>query len=720
LAALSCFDARPGHAAICWLEINGTSGSGKSSLMQAGLLPLIDQGWLWPRTGVAHWQRIGPMLPGARPLEMLAESLARAFDEARMADLIDERARGDDRLRFWLRERKADDTAFLLAIDQFEELLTFAEAEERRRFDRLLAAALADPDCPLFVLSTVRADFLDRFGEDMPEVTRVLNRVGKRWTLAPIGEAGLREVIDGPARLAGLDVDEVREAIIDQARDEPGALPLVENALDWLWQQREKGRLSGRLFTAQGGLAGLLSRSADDMLDGLGPQRSRALELLFRLVKVDLEGVRHARQRIGRDDALAIAGGGAAGLAVVNRLSGQRRPDGGRQAGPLRLITVGDNGAVNLIHETLIRSKGLDAAGKPQPYWPTLWAYIEKNKERAARRERLQLMAREWRDRKGLTRMLGLAGWSSLFRFRGLAAEGSLEQRYLRWSRARAAVEAVALAAMLIVISESVVWTVDRGAPFSAVGERWAYRLGLARPPVPNLVEIPAGFFQMGSDKYDSPVHPVTFAHSFSLAATEITFREWDACVADGGCDYRPADLGRGRATQPVINVSWQDAQVYTGWLSRRMGKVCRLPSEAEWEYAARAGTTTKYALPAPGGSDDIKGKNLANCADCGSEWDGKQTAPVGSFKANAWGLRDMHGNVFKWVEDCWHQNYKGAPHDGRAWREEGGGDCSTRVVRGGSWNEYQGVARSAYRDRSSPNNRGSGIGFRMVCVAHL
>jgi hypothetical protein len=422
LAALSCFDTRPGHTATRWLEINGTSGSGKSSLMQAGLLPLIGQGWLWPRTGVARWHPIGPMLPGVRPVEMLAESLARAFDGVQMADLVDKLKRGDDhRLRFWLRERKADDTAFLLAIDQFEELLTFAEAEERRRFDRLLAAALADPDCPLFVLSTVRADFLDRFGEDMPELTRILNHAGKRWTLAPIGEAGLREVIDGPALLAGLDVDEVREAIIDQARDEPGALPLVENALDWLWQRREKGRLSGRLFTAQGGLAGLLSRSADDLLDGLGPQRSRALELLFRLVKVDPEGVRHARQRIARDEAVAIAGGGAAGLAVVNRLSGQRRPDGGRQAGPLRLITIGDNGAVNLIHETLIRSKGVDAAGKPQPYWSTLWGYIEKNKERAARRERLQLMAREWRDRKGLARMLGLAGWSSLLGFRGLA-----------------------------------------------------------------------------------------------------------------------------------------------------------------------------------------------------------------------------------------------------------------------------------------------------------
>jgi formylglycine-generating enzyme required for sulfatase activity len=498
----------------------------------------------------------------------------------------------------------------------------------------------------------------------------------------------LREVIDGPARLAGLDVDEVREAMLAEARGEPGALPLVENALDWLWQRRENSWLSGRLFTEQGGLAGLLSRSADDLLDGLGPQqRERALELLFRLVKVDPEGVRHARQRIGRDEAVAIAGGGEAGLAVVNRLSGQRQPDGGRQGGPVRLITVGDNGAVNLIHETLIRSKGLDAAGKPQPYWPALWAHIEKNKERAARRERLELMAREWRGRKGLARMLGLAGWSSLFGFHGLAAAGSLEQRYLRWSRARAAIEAVALAAMMAVISESVVWALDRGAPFAAVGERWAYRLGLARPPLSSLVEISAGFFQMGSDKDDSSklMHRVTFAKPFSLAATEITFREWDACVADGGCDYRPPDQGWGRDTRPVINVSWQDAQVYTGWLSRRMGKVCRLPSEAEWEYAARAGTATEYALPAPNGSDDIKGKNLANCADCGSEWGGKQTAPVGRFPANAWGLRDMHGNVSKWVEDCWHSSYEGAPDDGRAWRDEGGwrlfGPCAARRV---------------------------------------
>ena len=146
----------------------------------------------------------------------------------------DERA-----LAEWLRGRKPDDTAFLLAIDQFEELFTFADPAERGRFDRLLAAALEDADCPLFVISTVRADFLDRF-EELPRLVAVRNRAGKPWTLPPISADGLREVIAGPARLAGLDVSEVQEAMVAEAQDEPGALPLVENALQWLWEQRTR------------------------------------------------------------------------------------------------------------------------------------------------------------------------------------------------------------------------------------------------------------------------------------------------------------------------------------------------------------------------------------------------------------------------------------------------------------------------------------------------
>jgi len=210
LDALACFDTRPGRPTVRWLEINGNSGSGKSSLINAGLLPLVEQGWLWPRTGFEHWQRIGPLMPGQHPMGMLAESLSRFSrhvlnEPLEMADVRRVLEADDRGLADWLRGRKrSDDTAFLLALDQFGELFTFADPDERKRFDRLLAAALADADCPLFLISTVRADFLDRF-EDLPRLVHQRNRLGKAWTLPPIGEDALREVIAGPARLAGLE-----------------------------------------------------------------------------------------------------------------------------------------------------------------------------------------------------------------------------------------------------------------------------------------------------------------------------------------------------------------------------------------------------------------------------------------------------------------------------------------------------------------------------------
>jgi hypothetical protein len=292
----------------------------------------------------------------------------------------------------------------------------------------------------------VRADFLDRFADDLPRMAKASNQRGKSWRLPPIGADALREIIGGPARLAGLDATEVQEAMVAEARDEPGALPLVENALHWLWEQREGNRLRGESFTAHGGLAGILNRNANALLDGLrtDKERGRALELLFRLVNVDPEGRRHTRRRIHFVEAVAVPGGRARGRALVYRLAGERARDGGQAQRPLRLITVTEETAaadgvegdspqangrwVNLIHETLIRSKGLDEKGKPQPYWPTLWNYIENNKVRAARRERLRLQAREWRDRRRLGRVFGLAGWAGLIGFRGLAAPKSLER----------------------------------------------------------------------------------------------------------------------------------------------------------------------------------------------------------------------------------------------------------------------------------------------------
>ena len=230
----------------------------------------------------------------------------------------------------------------------------------------------------------------------------------------------------------------------------------------------------------------------------------------------------------------------------------------------------------------------------------------------------------------------------------------------------------------------------------------------------PEMVVVPAGAFVMGSPEdekgrfeSEGPQHGVTIAEPFAVGKTEVTFAEWDACVADGGCDgYRPKDKW-GRGSQPVIYVSWQDTRSYVKWLSDKTEKNYRLLSEAEWEYAARAGTTTRYWW-----GDDI-GRNNANCRGCGSEWDNSQTAPVGKFPANAFGLHEVHGNVWEWVEDVLHEDYTGAPDDGSAWTE--GGDQGRRVLRGGSWYYDPRFLRSAFRFRINPVNRDYRVGFRVA-----
>ena len=230
----------------------------------------------------------------------------------------------------------------------------------------------------------------------------------------------------------------------------------------------------------------------------------------------------------------------------------------------------------------------------------------------------------------------------------------------------------------------------------------------------PEMVVIPAGSFEMGSPESEEgryanegPAHRVEIGEPFAVGAYEVTFEEWDACAAAGGCGgYRPGDQGWGRGKRPVINVSWEDADSYVSWLSRKTRKQYRLLSEAEWEYAARAGTRTRYWW-----GDEI-GSGRANCEGCGSRWDDEQTVPVGSFRANGYGLYDMHGNVWEWVQDCWNDNYRGAPTDGKVWKS---GDCSRRVVRGGSWYGNPRYLRSASRSRDVSGVRGSYLGFRVA-----
>ena len=223
----------------------------------------------------------------------------------------------------------------------------------------------------------------------------------------------------------------------------------------------------------------------------------------------------------------------------------------------------------------------------------------------------------------------------------------------------------------------------------------------------PELVRILGGSFGMGSnggEADEKPMHRVTIP-PFALGKYEVTFAQWDACVAAGGCSHRPDDAKWGRGTRPVMRVSWNDAQEYLRWLSKRTSRHYRLPTEAEWEYAARAGTATEYYW------GDSIGANNANCTGCGSPWDKKQTAPVGSFPPNAFGLYDMLGNVMEWVQDCYHDSYVGAPEDGSAWTA---GSCQHRVQRGGSWDDEAVELRSADRDGSEPGDRDNDGGFRV------
>jgi formylglycine-generating enzyme required for sulfatase activity len=225
----------------------------------------------------------------------------------------------------------------------------------------------------------------------------------------------------------------------------------------------------------------------------------------------------------------------------------------------------------------------------------------------------------------------------------------------------------------------------------------------------PEMVVIPAGRFRMGDiqgDGSDSekPVHQV-FVAPFAMGRYEVTFAEYDKFAQATGRD-KPKDGGWGRGNRPVIHVSMDDATAYGVWLSQQTGKQYRLPTEAEWEYAARAGTTTKYWWGKKIGS------NRTNCTSSGSQWSGKQTAPVGSFAPNPFGLYDMMGNVWEWSADPWHKNYQDAPIDGGVWEE--GGNPSYRVIRGGSWIfPCTAAGRLSVQSTSSAHF----IGFRVVAV---
>ena len=232
------------------------------------------------------------------------------------------------------------------------------------------------------------------------------------------------------------------------------------------------------------------------------------------------------------------------------------------------------------------------------------------------------------------------------------------------------------------------------------------------------MVVIPAGQYLMGSppdEKYRGAEdqHPVVIGKPFAVAKYEITFDQWEACVKDGGCTgYSPSDEGWGRGKRPVTNVDWTDSRAYVAWLSKSSGHAYRLLSEAEWEYAARGGSKAAFSFGAAITSAQAN-FDASTKTDLNPEGKNRaQTVPVGSFPANAFGLHDMHGNVWEWTDDCWRDEYNGAPADSGPVATA---DCSGRVLRGGSWEDSVSDLRVSARVSSHDQERSYADGIRVA-----
>ena len=271
----------------------------------------------------------------------------------------------------------------------------------------------------------------------------------------------------------------------------------------------------------------------------------------------------------------------------------------------------------------------------------------------------------------------------------------------------------IATASVVFVIMLAIaIWIMTSNLPFL---EGYSYRMAqLGYVSEPDMVEVPSGCYLMGSDdsKNTRPKHEVCFDNDFFISQFEVTFEDYDLFVRANGYERGHPDAMKGyRGNRPVINVSWEDAKAYIDWLNATSDpeQPYRLPSEAEWEYAARGGTESRYWW------GDNVGENFANCDGCGSEWDAQHTAPVGSFPPNQYGVYDTAGNVWEWVQDCWHHNYENAPTDGSARTEQNEGDCNSHTVRGGAWQNLHSHVVSHSRLENENLHTSRLTGFRLA-----
>ncbi len=600
---------------------------------------------------------------------------------------------------------------------------------------------------------SLRADFFGDLQKD-----ELLYEAHRQINVPPLREAQLHEVVSRPAALLGvrfetdhLAADISRRAAEESSKD-AGALPLLSYLLDDMWKCKDP-KWDGVLRLPAPAIE--LGRVLVDRANAFMAEHPGADEKLRRIFTLKLATVREdgepTRRRAFRlefsDDEWRLVSELADNpnrLLITAIADNPATPVPDTACWGASVMTAAAETYAEVAHEAIFRR------------WDKLREWIAAEREFLAWRTGLEHAHRAWAATPDASKHDALLMGVALAQAQSWLAKRAEdlpapEREFITQSVARekkAQTRARRVRSLIYVLLVGVIavlvertnqsyiaaqwrwwWT---GRPFVAANI-WPYALKpaaeLALKPedtfrecsaeqgkdyCPLMVVLPAGSFIMGSpateqghQPSEEPQHQVTIAKLFAVSKFALTFDEWDTCVNYGDCPQGVADSGWGHGQQPVINVTWDDAQHYVAWLSKMTGKTYRLLTESEYEYAARAGATTTY----PWG-DDI-GIGNSNCKGCGSRWDNTQTAPVGSFAANAFGLFDMVGNVWGWVEDCVNNNYDSAPTDGSAWIERG--DCKNRIVRGGSWNNTPANLRCATRVGISPGFRDNLLGFRVA-----
>jgi tetratricopeptide (TPR) repeat protein len=412
---------------VRWLQIEGPSGAGKSSLARAGVIPAVLEKNEWVQ-GVPRLWRVAAFRPGVDPVMSLAHAVRAALAEELgnrhpLGEIVAAFHARPEELAAFLRQHTPADHGFLLVVDQLEEAFTFGAEDARKAFDGLMASAMRDKGGPLYVISTIRSDFVGRMSA-LPELEGLLNAEAERYHLKTMSAPGMRAAMVEPAKLAGLQWEKnLPERLLKHASRSEGGLPLLAHALQALWVAREGNALTHSAYDELGKIGGAVSRSADAILESLGEDgKARAKRLLLRLVKIG-RGTENTRRTASREEAIEAAGWGTEAERVLGRLSGERDPDKpeGAAAEP-RLLVVSqdeaDEGRVDLVHEALLRQ------------WATLRRWIDEGRKALERRDDLEAAAQVW-DARGAS-LDELPGGSLLAYLRGAEATGQLAQRFLK------------------------------------------------------------------------------------------------------------------------------------------------------------------------------------------------------------------------------------------------------------------------------------------------